>query len=90
MALSILEAAAAGAVVVASDIPANRELLDPRQLCGSEDGAVVLLRRVLTDTGFADELRHAQAGLLKRHSAQAMVLSWLSVYAAVARLAPAS
>ena len=90
MALSILEAAAAGAVVVASDIPANRELLDPRQLCGSEDEAVVLLRRVITDTGFADELRHAQAGLLERHSAQAMVLSWLSVYAAVARLAPAS
>jgi glycosyltransferase involved in cell wall biosynthesis len=84
--LSVLEAMATGALVVASDIAPNRELLDPRQLCRSEADAIDLLRRVLSDIGFAGELRAGQAERASSHSADAMVAGWLAVYAQVARL----
>lgn len=84
MPLSILEAMAAGAIVVASDIPPNRELLDARQLCHSEADAAATLRRVLTDPALAEELRAAQAVRARRHSAQAMAEGWQLVYTRLA------
>jgi glycosyltransferase involved in cell wall biosynthesis len=83
MPLSILEAVAAGAVVVASDIPPNRELLDPRQLCASEADAQALLRRVVSDPELAAELRAAQTARSGQRSARKMVDGWLELYARV-------
>lgn len=82
--LSILEAMAAGAVVVASDIPPNRELLDPRQLCRTEDEAAAVLRRVLTEPALAAELRALQSARARRHSARAMAEAWIALYARLA------
>jgi glycosyltransferase involved in cell wall biosynthesis len=79
-AMSVLEAIACDAVVVASDTPPNREVLDVRQLCGTEREAASLLRRILTDRTLAHELLVAQRQLAVRHSAGAMVSAWLRTY----------
>lgn len=79
-ALSLLEAMACDTVVVASNIPPNRELLDERALCATEEEAVALLRRVLAEPGFAAQLRAAQRQRAERHSAAAMSEGWNAVY----------
>jgi glycosyltransferase involved in cell wall biosynthesis len=86
LALSLLEAIACDVVVVASDVPPNRELLDPRALCPDEPAAIRVLRRVLSDPGFADELRVMQRERASEHSAAAMVGRWNALYE---ELAPA-
>lgn len=53
--LAVLEAMARDVVVVASDIPPNRELLGPEQVCADEGEAAELIRSVLRD----DALREA-------------------------------
>jgi glycosyltransferase involved in cell wall biosynthesis len=79
-ALSLLEAMACDVVAVASDLPPNRELLDPRQLCATESEAVALLHRVIADPGFAAQLRAAQRERAALHSAASMADGWNSVY----------
>lgn len=78
---SVIEAMAAGTVVVASDIPPNRELLDPEQLCSDEQQAAQLLRQVLEDADFAAGLRARQDAHAVHFSAQAMADRWRAIYA---------
>ena len=47
--LAVLEAMAVGTAVVASDIPANRELLGPDQVVGTEAEAIARVRALLVD-----------------------------------------
>lgn len=86
LALSLLEAIACDVVVVASDVPPNRELVDPQALCPDEPSAIRILRRVLSDPGFADELRAMQRERAREHSAVAMIGRWNALYE---ELAPA-
>ena len=81
--LSVLEAMATGALVVASDIEPNRELLDSRQLAASEDEAVALLRRVVRDPAFATALLDAQDARSSGHSAREMCERWHSLYSSL-------
>jgi glycosyltransferase involved in cell wall biosynthesis len=78
--LSVLEAMALDVVVVASDIPPNRELLGDRQVCGSEQEAIDLLREVLEDPQLAAELRQSQRRRRGGYGAQRMVDEWLDIY----------
>jgi glycosyltransferase involved in cell wall biosynthesis len=82
--LAVLEAMAHDVVVVASDIPANRELLGSRQVRGTEDGAVELLRAVVTEPALRADLLAEQRKRRARHSADRMVADWLSLYRRVA------
>lgn len=83
MPLSILEAMACDAIVVASDIPANRELLDERQLCRTEEEAIALIERILTDDDLRAELRASQAVRRERHSGRAMAQAWIRLYRSI-------
>ena len=80
LSLTVLEAMARDAVVVASDIPPNRELLGERQICGKEERAVALIRRVLDD----QQLRHAlladQRARRVAYGAARMTEAWASIY----------
>ena len=67
-------------VVVASDIPANRELLGPRQVCRTEEAAVELLRAVITEPALRADLLAEQRSRRTRHGADRMVTDWLGVY----------
>jgi glycosyltransferase involved in cell wall biosynthesis len=78
--VTVLEAMALDVVVIASDIPANRELLGPLQVCGSEQAASELLRSVLTDAGKRAQLLAQQRARRGRYSAARMVADWLEVY----------
>jgi glycosyltransferase involved in cell wall biosynthesis len=78
--LAILEAMAHDVVVVASDIPPNRELLGPGQVVADEAEAVALLRAVLTDPQVRDALLERQRARRGRFSAQQMVAGWLALY----------
>ncbi len=82
--LAVLEAMAHDVVVVASDIPANRELIGHRQVCSTEDAAVKLLRAVVTEPAVRAELLAEQRKRRARHSAHRMVSDWLAVYRSVA------
>ena len=66
--LAVLEAIARDVVVVASDIPANRELLGPAQVCADEAAAARLIRAVLADAALRETLlqRAARARPLAR------------------------
>lgn len=78
--LAVLEAMTRDVVVVASDIPANRELVGPRQVCATEDAAVELLRTVITDPTVRAELLVDQRARRSRYGAERMVSDWLGVY----------
>jgi glycosyltransferase involved in cell wall biosynthesis len=84
--VAVLEAMARGAVVVASDTPANREVLDPRQLCRTEPEARALIRYLLADEQFADELRAGQDERAWMFSASRMAGAWTRLYRDVAGL----
>jgi len=86
--LAVLEAMARDVVVVASDIPANRELLGVRQVCGTEAGAVELLRAVITEPALRAELIADQRRRRSRYSATRMVSDWLGVYQRLSQLSP--
>jgi glycosyltransferase involved in cell wall biosynthesis len=79
-ALSLLEAMACDTIIVASDIPPNREILDPRQVCATEADASALIRRILSDDALASALLAAQAERRREHSAERMVERWLALY----------
>jgi glycosyltransferase involved in cell wall biosynthesis len=78
--LSVLEAMAQDAVVVASDIGPNRELLGPDQVQSSEEGAVELLRRVVSDPALAGRLLENQRNRRGAYGATAMVDGWIELY----------
>jgi hypothetical protein len=73
------------AVVVASDIPPNRELLSPEQVCSDEGRAVALLRAIVTDTEARERLLGFQRANRSQHSAERMVSQWLQLYARTAQ-----
>jgi glycosyltransferase involved in cell wall biosynthesis len=78
--LSILEALAVDAVVVASDIPPNREILGPSQVCASEKDAVALIRTLLTSDEDRDRALRNQRSRREMYRASRMSRDWLSVY----------
>jgi glycosyltransferase involved in cell wall biosynthesis len=85
LALSILEAMACDAVVVASDIPPNREILGDEQVCRSERQATDLILRVLTDDDYAQQLLLQQNRRRQAYAGARMANSWLTVYRALAK-----
>jgi glycosyltransferase involved in cell wall biosynthesis len=78
--LSILEAMAENVVVVASDIEPCQEILGPRQICASEGEASELIRRILSDRGFREDLLASQRERSALFGARRMAYEWRSVY----------
>jgi glycosyltransferase involved in cell wall biosynthesis len=78
--LSILEAMAFDAVVVASDIPANREVVGLRQTCATEQQAAALLRRVVLEPELRASLLRDQRERRGRYAARRMVGEWVATY----------
>jgi glycosyltransferase involved in cell wall biosynthesis len=66
--------------VVASDIPANREVLGPRQVRSDEDSAIALVRRVLEDPALRAELLEDQRRRAPAFGARRMAADWLAAY----------
>jgi glycosyltransferase involved in cell wall biosynthesis len=82
--LSVLEAMAGDVVVVARDIAATREILGPRQVCGSTEQAVRLLREILTNPDLRQELVAEQRGRRSRFGSKRMAADWRAVYDRIA------
>ena len=87
--MTVLEALARDVVVVASDIPPNRELVGTGQLAATEAEAGALLRAMLTDparrgAALADQRRRRAC-----FGAGRMVAEWLALYERVLVAAPA-
>ena len=80
MSLAILEAIARDVVVVASDIPANREVVGARQVCADERSAIELARSVLEDPALRAELLEEQRRRAPAFGARRMSAEWLAVY----------
>ena len=80
MPLSILEAIAADTVVIAVRTEPSAEILPDAQLCDTEEEAIGLARRVLTDPDLERRLLEGQRARRNRHSARSMVDAWLEVY----------
>jgi glycosyltransferase involved in cell wall biosynthesis len=80
MSLAILEAIARDVVVVASDIPANREIVGARQVCADERSAIQLARSVLEDPALRAELLEEQRRRAPAFGARRMSAEWLAVY----------
>jgi glycosyltransferase involved in cell wall biosynthesis len=78
--LAVLEAFARDVVVVASDIPANRELVGPHQVCATEAEAIALLRRVIEEPDLREQLLAAQRERREAHGATRMTSDWLALY----------
>lgn len=82
MSLALLEAFARDVVVVASDIPANRDVVGPRQVAADVAQATELVRRILTDAelraSFVDDQRERRGGFSAVHCVE----QWLAVYRA--------
>ena len=78
--VAVLEALARDVVVVASDIPANREVLGPGQVCADEAGAIALVESVLRDGAVRDRLLGEQRSRRSRWSADQMLTGWMAAY----------
>lgn len=78
--LSVLEAVALDVVVVASDIPPNREILGAEGVCHTEEEAIARIRRIVEDPAFAETERERQRARRGEFSAQTMVDGWLHAY----------
>ncbi|HYI60705.1 MAG TPA: glycosyltransferase family 4 protein [Acidimicrobiales bacterium] len=78
--VAVLEAIARDVVVIASDIPANREILDGDQLFASSDEAARMLRRVVEEPGLRMRLLEAQRARGRGHGAERMVKGWSDAY----------
>ena len=81
--LAVLEAMARDVVVVASDIPANRELLGRAQVCAGEGDAVELIRAVLRDASLRATLLAGQRERAADRGAALMARRHAEVYGAV-------
>jgi glycosyltransferase involved in cell wall biosynthesis len=79
--LSVLEALALDVVVVASDIPPNREILGAEGVCRTEQEAVARIRRIIQDPDFAERQRERQRERRCEFSGQHMVDGWMAAYA---------
>jgi glycosyltransferase involved in cell wall biosynthesis len=86
--LAVLEAIARDVVVIASDIPANREIVGKRQVCADERAAVELARAVLADPALRAELLAEQRRRAPAFGARRMAAEWLALYERT--LAPAA
>jgi len=80
LSLAILEALAHDVIVVASDIPANREAVGAGQLARTEAEAVELIRGLLEDPSRRDAALREQRERRARFSAARMVAGWRQVY----------
>jgi glycosyltransferase involved in cell wall biosynthesis len=78
--LSILEAFARDVVVIASDIPANRELVGPAQVATTPAAARQLVLDVLADDARRAALLDVQRASRHRWAASRMVGDWIRVY----------
>jgi glycosyltransferase involved in cell wall biosynthesis len=78
--VAVLEAMARDVVVIGSDIPANRELLDRSQLFEREEDAVQMLRRVVESPELQACLVASQRKRGAAHGADRMVQAWTEVY----------
>jgi glycosyltransferase involved in cell wall biosynthesis len=78
--LAILEALARDVVVVASDIPPNREILGERAVCREPEAAIALARAALDDPALRETLLADQRARRDRFSTRRMVEGWLGVY----------
>lgn len=78
--LSVLEAMARDVIVIASDIPANRDIVGPEQVFGTVEDAQAFLRRVLADAGLRADLLARQRARRRAFGADAMADGWLAVY----------
>jgi glycosyltransferase involved in cell wall biosynthesis len=87
MPLSILEAMARDVVVIASDIPPNRNILGPQQVFSSKAGASSAIRRVLVDDSYRQSLLREQRTRRARYGSTAMMRGWEEVYTALASAA---
>jgi glycosyltransferase involved in cell wall biosynthesis len=84
LSLAVLEALAHDVVVVASDIPANREIVGAAQVRASEAGAIELIRELLADAALRERLLAAQRERRGQWSAERMADGWSAVYARLA------
>ncbi len=80
LSLALLEAFARDVVVIASDIPANRDVVGPRQVAADVARATELVRRVLRDGQLRASLLADQRQQRGRFSAACCVEGWLAVY----------
>jgi glycosyltransferase involved in cell wall biosynthesis len=78
--VAVLEAIARDVVVIGSDVPPNRELLDPAQLFTSEQDAALMLRRVLESPDLRNQLIASQRRRGSTHGAERMVQGWIDAY----------
>jgi glycosyltransferase involved in cell wall biosynthesis len=83
--LAVLEALARDVVVVASDIPANREIVGVSQVCATTDEAIALIGRLLTEPDLVERFLDNQRRIRHRWSADRMVADWIGVYEALIR-----
>ena len=79
--LAVLEAMARDVLVIASDIPANRELLGPRQVAADEASAVATIRAVLRDADLREELLADQRARAADRGADRMAERYADLYA---------
>lgn len=78
--ISVLEALALDVPVVASDIPANREILGPGAVCRTPAQAAALLHAAVTDPAVRAELLSAQRERRGRFGAARMASEWIMLY----------
>lgn len=83
--VAVLEAMARDVVVVASDIPPNREMLGPDQVCAQESEAIELIRRVVCDDDLRARMLGDQRRRGSRYGATAMATRWTALYERVLR-----
>ena len=88
LSITVLEAMARDVPVIASDVPANRELLGPENVARDEQAAIGQLRRVLLDPAERERRIALQRVRRERFGAKRMVADWLAVYAALAQGVP--
>jgi glycosyltransferase involved in cell wall biosynthesis len=81
--LSVLEAMAMDVIVVASDIGPNREVLGSQQVCRTEEDAVTLLRRLISDPGLREDFLHNQRERRKSYGADEMISRWTEIYSSL-------
>jgi glycosyltransferase involved in cell wall biosynthesis len=85
LSMSVLEALARDVVVIASDIPSNREVLGADQVCATEQEAIHLIAALLASPArWAASLR-AQRLRSQSFGATRMAAEWLALYRSVAR-----